>query len=816
MATPMYARYFPPVKAPPIEAKATKSAQSSETKKRKRSSEATTTTTTFSDRKQKRKKSERLLQELENGLVVGEEKAREGPPELGQDKTKKAVLKNSKGLKGVSSINLEKSTSKRDKIKKENRKGGGKDVNDKLEPTSQLSPEETNTFPEGKDETHEGADSKYAKVLKKFQKSARISKLVSAKEKTRAGSEELSDEKEATELRGLEPLPQPASVPDPTEKPSYFTLPPWLREPIRIQPLASKPFKDFHISPRVQANLSSKGLQSALPVQAGVLPLLLPGRDHLNGDLCISATTGSGKTLAYMLPMIESLREKTSTKLRGLIVVPTRELVTQARETCEMCAAGLGLHIGTAVGSRTFKTEQKLLMRKTQRYDPEAYETLERRFQDRFKNLDFEFEEDEGDLDDDIQPIQGYIVELVSSVDILIATPGRLVDHIKSTKGFTLQNIQWLVVDEADRLLSQSFQGWAEVVTEELLREKPYDELPWDEQVLLNMGLPRRERKIQKVILSATITTDLQKLSILKLRRPKLVILESERTTGDQDEVAEGQIPGEAFALPPTLRESGVPVGDGSEKPLFLLELLKTQIVVHETRVLQNSSVPGKSVESGDESSSSGSSETSSSESSESTSSSEAKAEADASESSSEVSEISEAPSTEATDRNVPAIHGVLIFTSSNASALRLSRLLSILHPPYGNQIAVLTSTQPTSRRRKTLSAFRNRKFSIIVASDLVSRGLDIVDLAHIINYDIPTSVRGYIHRVGRTARAGKLGHAWTLVADREAHWFWKNIASGGEVKRNRKVDRYKVSLPKEDRRGYEDALAELGKEVRA
>lgn len=96
-----------------------------------------------------------------------------------------------------------------------------------------------------------------------------------------------------------------------------------------------------------------------------------------------------------------------------------------------------------------------------------------------------------------------------------------------------------------------------------------------------------------------------------------------------------------------------------------------------------------------------------------------------------------------------------------------------------------------------------------LIASDLIARGLDLPNIKHIVNYDIPSSTRAYVHRVGRTARAGKEGNAFTLVADKEARWFWRNVARGIR-RREEGVERLTVKLEDEGlgwRKVYESIL---------
>jgi ATP-dependent RNA helicase DDX51/DBP6 len=159
----------------------------------------------------------------------------------------------------------------------------------------------------------------------------------------------------------------------------------------------------------------------------------------------------------------------------------------------------------------------------------------------------------------------------------------------------------------------------------------------------------------------------------------------------------------------------------------------------------------------------------------------------------------------------------ILIFTKSNESALRLSRLLTLLDSSLSDHLSTLTSTTPTHIRRKTLRAFSSptSPIRLIIASDLVARGIDIPQLDHVINYDLPPSVAGYVHRVGRTARAGRSGRAWTLVGDEESGWFWGRIAKGSSIRRAQKVGRVRIDEMDETKvSGYEAVLVKLGQEA--
>lgn len=546
-------------------------------------------------------------------------------------------------------------------------------------------------------------------------------------------------------------------------------------------------------------------------------------------DVCVSAATGSGKTLAYLLPMIESMRHRVVTQLRGVVVVPTRELVVQAREAAELCAVGSGLKIGTAMGSHAFGVEQDMLVKKGRRYDSIASAELRDRAKRRLADG---WAAEDDDCEDILDVLPGHVPQYESKVDILICTPGRLVEHLHHTKGFSLNNVDWLVIDEADRLLDQSFQDWAETVMNSLEVQKTPDQMSPRERIISHLRYLPQKRNVRKVILSATMTRDLSKLEALRLRRPKLVVVEGAESAG-------GRVDGDVFELPDSLYECAIPVGDGSRKPLFLLRLLQTRILPD----LPDAAVPSygeqmdedsKSDTSPDDSESASSTDTESSsdeESDDSSASSEEESDSSSSDSDSE-SDAQSASSdtlggesagekrpTATAPTSVEPVSNVLIFTHNNENANRLSRLLGLLHPLYAAVTGTLTKSSTSSSSRKLLRAFSAGKLRILIASDRASRGLDLRHLAHIVNYDMATSVTSYVHRVGRTARAGNDGTAWTLFTRSEAGWFWNVVARGEAVRRSdgAKVERMKLedAVSQYAVERYEQALARLGAEVR-
>ncbi|TQN71086.1 ATP-dependent RNA helicase dbp6 [Colletotrichum shisoi] len=622
---------------------------------------------------------------------------------------------------------------------------------------------------------------------------------------TQAGVPEKMDVDEAEQVEekhGLEPLPQPEPASVDASKPSYETLPHWLAAPIRVAPDTRTPFVDIGINPKAAQILEARGFRDAFAVQTAAVPLLLPSCKHRQGDLLVAAATGSGKTLAYALPIVRDLSQSTVTRLRALVVLPTRELVKQAQEVFELCAGAFDgrdqkrVRVGVSVGSQQLRHEQAALVERNERYDPEAYRAAHQRELDAWK----EVEESTADADDDAavaSSLPDHVVNYASRVDVLICTPGRLVEHINLTPGFSLDYVRWLVVDEADKLLAQSFQGWLDVVMPKLRTDDKFSARDFPDSNLSG---------VRKVVLSATLTRDLSLLSGLQLRRPQLIVLE-----GDQ---ADGTAPIAEHTLPTLLKESAIRVHDANLKPLYLIDLLLGGHLMSETASKTLSTTPAAHKDGSSSSSSDSSSDASSEKSSGSDSDSDSDSSSDAS---SEAAAGTSKPKTARTLFQTTA----LIFTKSNESALRLSRLISLLHPSLAPSIATLTSTQKTSDRRRALRAFAGRRLRLLVASDLVARGIDLPLLDNVVNYDLPASAAGYVHRVGRTARAGRAGAAWTLVEDGESGWFWGRIAKPSSgIRRAAKVDRLRIGDPDaggfgDDRvREYEEALEKLGKEA--
>ncbi|KAI3455975.1 hypothetical protein Pfo_012638 [Paulownia fortunei] len=435
---------------------------------------------------------------------------------------------------------------------------------------------------------------------------------------------------------------------------------PWMRDPVDISlfdscPLNSLPFLD----PRLEMALHNMGITSLFPVQVAVWQETI-GPGSFERDLCINSPTGSGKTLAYALPIVQMLSTRTIKCLRALVVLPTRDLAVQVKEIFAALAPAVGLSVGLAVGQSSIADEISELIRKPK--------------------LDAGIRYDSEDIPQ----------ELRSSVDILVATPGRLMDHINNTKGFTLEHLCYLVVDETDRLLREAYQSWLPTVLQ-LAYSWNQSLFPFADssipptfgslKTIRSFGVERGFKgkphpRLVKMVLSATLTQDPSKLAQLDLHHPLFL------TTGQR-----------RYQLPEQLKSFKV-VCKSKLKPLYLLALLET---------LQGEKC--------------------------------------------------------------------IVFTSSVESTHRLCTLLNF----FGDlQISIkeYSRLQRQSIRSKTLRAFRAGEIQVLISSDAMTRGMDVEGVKNVINYDMPAFIKTYIHRAGRTARAGQTGRCFTLLHKDEVKRF--------------------------------------------
>lgn len=355
-------------------------------------------------------------------------------------------------------------------------------------------------------------------------------------------------------------------------------------------------FTALGLSPDLQKTLADKGYTEPTPIQKEVIPVVLRGR-----DLLAAAQTGTGKTAAFALPIIQKLSgaESDHAKARALVVVPTRELAVQVAEAIRLYASGLALRVVALYGGANIKRQAK---------------------------------------------------EMAEGADILVATPGRLIELNKQGH-VPLSKVAYLVFDEADTIFDMGF-----------IREV---------EQLIDL-LPEKR---QNMLFSATMTGAVKRLSEEILKKPLLVEIDNLK------------------AADATLRQVVHPVE--KERKSELLSFLIGS-------------------------------------------------------------------------NNYPQ---VLVFTRTKAEADEVGRELEL----SGLKNAVIHGDKKHGARDRALAQFREGNVPILVATDIAARGLDIDGLDVVINYDIPHISTDYLHRIGRTGRAGKEGLAVTLLSSSE-HQSWKKI----------------------------------------
>ncbi len=353
-------------------------------------------------------------------------------------------------------------------------------------------------------------------------------------------------------------------------------------------------FDGLGLAPPLLKAVSETGYTTPTPIQAKAIPLALQGLDLMAG-----AQTGTGKTAAFALPILQKLLPFASSStspakhpIRALVLTPTRELAIQVEESIKVYAKHTPLKSLVVFGGVDIKTQTP---------------------------------------------------HLKTGIEILVATPGRLLDHVEQ-KTLNLSQVQILVLDEADRMLDMGFMP--------------------DLKRILAL-LPKQR---QNLMFSATFSNDIKKLADDFLTNPTLV--EVARSNATNDNVTQ-----KVFQVA------------ASDKQAFLTQLLLAE-----------------------------------------------------------------------------AASQVIVFTKTKLTASRLSRALQ----KEGIAAESIHGDKSQKERIEALDAFKANKITVLVATDVAARGLDISELPMVINYEIPSAPEDYVHRIGRTGRAGASGVAISLVCEDE------------------------------------------------
>jgi ATP-dependent RNA helicase RhlE len=350
--------------------------------------------------------------------------------------------------------------------------------------------------------------------------------------------------------------------------------------------------------------VKAMGYVDPTPIQLRAIPLVLAGRDLIG-----SAQTGTGKTAAYGLPILSKLDHHLPGGARALVLEPTRELASQVETAIRDYARFMKLMVTVVYGGVGYGRQTD---------------------------------------------------ELKSGSDIVVATPGRLLDHLERGT-LRLDKVQFLVLDEADRMLDMGFLPDVRRIVEQCPRQR------------------------HTSLFSATIPPQIETLIQWAMNNPETVEIGMRRSPAD------------------TVKHVIYPVSD-AQKTDLLIELLK--------RVKSDS---------------------------------------------------------------------VIIFCRTKYGADRVAHTLK----RNNHAVAVLHSNRTQSEREQALRGFREGRFGILVATDIAARGLDIAEVSHVINYDVPQHPEDYIHRIGRTGRAEHTGDAFTImVAEDAAHVFAIERFIGKQIER--------------------------------
>jgi ATP-dependent RNA helicase RhlE len=342
-------------------------------------------------------------------------------------------------------------------------------------------------------------------------------------------------------------------------------------------------FYGLGIAPGILEILKKIHYVTPTPIQHQSIPAAIEGKDIVG-----IAQTGTGKTLAFGIPMIQRLA---SSKGLGLVLLPTRELALQIDAELRKIGNSLGLRTAVLIGG---------------------------------------------------VPIRPQIEAVRRNPHILIATPGRLIDHLHQ-RTVNLKNVNILILDEADRMLDMGF-------------------LPQIKEILRSMPKER-----QTMLFSATLSPEIMSIASANMKFPIRV------------EIA------------PT----GTTVESVSQDIFIVAREAKTRLL---EKILNQYSGP------------------------------------------------------------------TLIFTRTKYGASRISRAIRQMR----HSAAEIHSNRTFSQRKEALEGFKAGKYRILVATDIVARGIDVIGIELVINYDLPSQAEDYVHRIGRTARAGAKGHAISFVTPSE------------------------------------------------
>jgi ATP-dependent RNA helicase RhlE len=343
-------------------------------------------------------------------------------------------------------------------------------------------------------------------------------------------------------------------------------------------------FSTLGLSSESQAAISRAGYRHPTPIQARAIPPALAGKDVIG-----CAATGTGKTAAFVLPLVERLAGKQG--IRALVLAPTRELATQIDEHAARFGAARGVRTALLIGGVAIGPQQ---------------------------------------------------IALHSRPQLLIATPGRLIDHLES-RNVSLDGIELLVLDEADRMLDMGFKPQLKRILAQVPRDR------------------------QTLLFSATMAGEVADFARSHLRNPSRVEVSPSGTAAERAEQRVYLVP-------------------QAEKAALLLTLLAEDELT------------------------------------------------------------------------------TLVFTRTKHRTDRVARLVE----RAGHKVSRLHSNRSQNQRQHALDGFKDGKFRVLVATDIAARGIDVAEIGHVVNFDLPHVPEDYVHRIGRTARMAASGKASSFCGPEE------------------------------------------------
>ncbi len=375
-------------------------------------------------------------------------------------------------------------------------------------------------------------------------------------------------------------------------------------------------WNELGLSEKMLEIIEGQGYKHPSPVQHLTIPLALAGK-----DVMVSSQTGSGKTASFVIPSVERFKEKNGTYI--LVLSPTREIAQQTGEVFANFSKPFGMKVAVCIGGSNMNDEKEAL---------------------------------------------------ATSPHIIVATPGRLCDHLERGNVW-LDFIQCLIFDEADRMLEMGFAKQIDLITEQIPKER------------------------QNLMLSATFAPAVEKLARKAMNNPEHVIIEKTKETAPKIEQ-------ELFWLPEERK---------------LSQLIR---ILHKEKGT------------------------------------------------------------------------AFVFVNMKEKTFQLARLL--INKGISD-VTYIHSDLQQEHREQAVAEFKSGKYRIIIATDVMGRGIDVDDVAHVINYDVPKEAADYIHRIGRTGRRGQTGHASTFAIP------GKDDKAIEAISRLRGVQTPSKEQPREPRPRHED-----------